>query len=481
MATAAVLVLVVSLSVPAAAAANTLYVSFGDSVGAGVGASAGHSYFDLYCSYLKSSALVDQCVNEAVAGATSDSALSGGMVQKVLNDIKSSTDTPVVTVSLGGNDVLGSPGCQPVTGPACRFIRNMRTILNQLEVALATRPGAHTIQWLEYYNPNHDNPFGNASQDQSTATLLFGSDSTYTDCASYQLNLIGFNDVVNCVAKEKGATPVDGYTPFQVNCTQKDCFWDALHPDDKGYGLISDAFRTTPGTPVPSTPPPDGTWPYTNAPNNATQPVVSGSQRPGSVLTCSPGTWSGAATLTYAYQWLRDNTPIPGQNTAQYLVQAGDAGQAISCQVTASNTDGSASALSNPVSVPSSPKIWQLSETRTGFGPSSARHRGGTLFAFQLDQAAKVKILIKRMAPGRRVGNGCRQPSRRLGHKPPCMRTIWIGTLVRHEPPGRDKIFFSGHVHGRTLKPGRYLATFLATDSAGASAPRELSFTVIRT
>ena len=24
------------------------------------------------------------------------------------------------------------------------------------------------------------------------------------------------------------------------------------------------------------------------------------------------------------------------------------------------------------------------------------------------------------------------------------MRTIWVGTLVRHEPPGRDSIFFSG-------------------------------------
>ena len=70
------------------------------------------------------------------------------------------------------------------------------------------------------------------------------------------------DDVISCVAKEKGATPVDAYLPFQTSCTGNDCFSDSLHPDDKGYGLIFDAFRDTPGSPVPATSAPDGTWPY---------------------------------------------------------------------------------------------------------------------------------------------------------------------------------------------------------------------------
>ena len=71
------------------------------------------------------------------------------------------------------------------------------------------------IAWLTPTSSGQPpNPVSWAQFAQSTATLLFGSDSTYTDCASYQLNSIGFNDVVNCVAKEKGATPVDAYTPF---------------------------------------------------------------------------------------------------------------------------------------------------------------------------------------------------------------------------------------------------------------------------
>jgi lysophospholipase L1-like esterase len=269
-AAAALLALLVALAPPASASTTRLYVDFGDSVGAGFGASAGHSYFDLYCAYLESSSIVDQCVNEAVAGTTSGSALTGGMVQNVINDIESSTDTPVVTVSLGGNDVRLT--CQSITAPGCPFISNMRTILDELETALATRPGAHTIQWLEYYNPNHDNPFGSASLDQSTAALLLGDDFAYTACTSYQLNLIGLNDVINCIAKEKGATPVDAYMPFQLNCTNNDCFSDSLHPDDKGYGLIFDAFRDTPGSPVPSKPPPDGGWPYAVSPT----PTISG-------------------------------------------------------------------------------------------------------------------------------------------------------------------------------------------------------------
>jgi lysophospholipase L1-like esterase len=257
----ALVAVAVALPSPAAASAARLYVAVGDSVGAGFGATSGQSYFDLYCAYLESAAagsLVDQCVNESVVGLTSQSALDGGAIQRAVNDIDGSANTPVVTVVLGGNDLLGSPGCEPITGAGCNFIGNMRTILKQIETALATHPGPHVTQWLEYYNPNHDNPFGNASADQSTAGLLLGNDLTLTGCSSSDLGLIGLDDAINCIAKEKGATPVDAYTPFQRGCTNNDCFSDSLHPDDKGYGLIFDALRDTPGSPVPRTPPPDG-------------------------------------------------------------------------------------------------------------------------------------------------------------------------------------------------------------------------------
>jgi lysophospholipase L1-like esterase len=485
----ALVAVAVALPGPAAASAARLYVAVGDSVGAGFGATLGHSYFDLYCAYLESTAagsLVDQCVNESVGGLTSQSALDGGTIEKAVNDIDGSTNTPVVTVVLGGNDLLGSPGCQPITRAGCNFIRNMRTILNQLETALATHPGPHVIQWLEYYNPNHDNPFGNASADQSTAGLLLGNDFAFTDCSSSDFSLIGLDDAINCIAKEKGATPVDAYTPFQSNCTNNDCFSDSLHPDDKGYGLIFDAFRDTPGSPVPTTPPPDGNWPIAmSAPANTVPPSVTGIPASGSALTCSR-TWSGSTPLTYAIQWLRDNSPIAGQTASTYLVAASDIGHAISCRVTASNAEGSAAGTSNsltvtaPPTIPRPPTISSLSESRKVFAPNSPHHMRGTVFSFRLDEPAEVRIRIQRLVPGRRVGQSCRYPAARLRHKPRCIRTIPVATLIDPGHAGRNEIAFSGLVRGRALQPGRYLAVFVAIDSAGASMAQTLHFSIVR-
>ena len=136
---------------------------------------------------------------------TTQSALDSGAIQKVVNDIQASTDTPVVTVALGGHDA--GPGCEPITAAGCNFMHNMRTILNELETALATHPGPHVIKWINYYNPNHNNPFGNPAPDQSYELLGLGADLVLTDCSSEDVSLFGFDDAINCIAKEKGATP----------------------------------------------------------------------------------------------------------------------------------------------------------------------------------------------------------------------------------------------------------------------------------
>jgi hypothetical protein len=102
----------------------------------------------------------------------------------------------------------------------------------------------------------------------------------------------------------------------------------------------------------------------------------------------------------------------------------------------------------------------------------------GTVFSFHLDQPAKVRIPITGTAPGQRVGRACRPQTHRLRHQRPCTRTTPISTIVKLERPGLDRIAFSGRVYGHALKPGRYVATFVALDSAGASSPQSLLFTV---
>jgi uncharacterized delta-60 repeat protein len=111
---------------------------------------------------------------------------------------------------------------------------------------------------------------------------------------------------------------------------------------------------------------------------------------------------------------------------------------------------------------------------------SAKRHKRGTTFTFRLDQAATVKIAIQRKVHGRRVGRSCRADSRRLRHKPRCTRTITFPTLVRSAHAGLNKVPFSGRIHGKALTPGRYQATFTATNNAGASPRKTLSFTIVR-
>jgi lysophospholipase L1-like esterase len=260
------LVTLIAAGAAASAGAATLYVAVGDSVAAGYGASAGHGAFDLYCAYLKSAAggsVVDQCINESQVAATTESALTGGMISRAVGDINESVNTPVVTIILGGNDLLGSPGCEPITGPDCPFTTNARSILEQLETALAKHPGPHVIKWLEYYNPNHDNQFGDLAADASSDSLLLGSDLAVGDCASDTPEAIGLNDAISCVSAEKGAIAVDAYTPFRTTCAQVPCFSDSLHPNDTGYGLIFAAFRDAGVGPLPPSPPggPTGSMP----------------------------------------------------------------------------------------------------------------------------------------------------------------------------------------------------------------------------
>lgn len=80
-------------------------------------------------------------------------------------------------------------------------------------------------------------------------------------------------------------------------------------------------------------------------------PALTGTTAVGQTLTCSEGTWSGNPT-SLAYSWMRNGTPIAGQTGSTYVVQAADQGQTITCQVTASNVAGAASATSNGVAIP---------------------------------------------------------------------------------------------------------------------------------
>lgn len=91
-------------------------------------------------------------------------------------------------------------------------------------------------------------------------------------------------------------------------------------------------------------------------PSNDVAPAISGVPETGNTLSCSSGTWSGTLPITYTYQWkYYDGTwhDIGGATTSTWVVDisgAVDLTDTIKCEVTASNSAGSASADSNTTS-----------------------------------------------------------------------------------------------------------------------------------
>jgi len=103
-----------------------------------------------------------------------------------------------------------------------------------------------------------------------------------------------------------------------------------------GYGnsvFLRTAFEVSSGGPV-----------------NTVAPAITGTAESGQTVTCSTGTWTGIPTITYAFQWKRNGVNIALNAQAQgYKLIPTDVGQSITCQVTATNGSGSASATSNTI------------------------------------------------------------------------------------------------------------------------------------
>lgn len=91
------------------------------------------------------------------------------------------------------------------------------------------------------------------------------------------------------------------------------------------------------------------------APENTILPEITGTTESGETLTVDDGTWTGDATITYTYQWLRDGVAIAGETSDTYDAVEDDEGSLIGCIVTATNLAGSVQAYAvavGPITAP---------------------------------------------------------------------------------------------------------------------------------
>lgn len=84
-----------------------------------------------------------------------------------------------------------------------------------------------------------------------------------------------------------------------------------------------------------------------NVLSNISAPVLSGTATVGQTLSCTTGSWSGEAPITYAYQWYRNDVAVLAATFATYPLTSADGGAVVHCRVTATNPLGSAFADSN--------------------------------------------------------------------------------------------------------------------------------------
>ena len=255
--------LTVALAAPVAATSPvpTVYLALGDSLAWGDGASVPTrtGYVPRLAGYFQGASHggADELVNLGVRGASTGSLLADQLPDAINVIADPSTDTRVVTISVGGNDLLdlvndpddpcildaGSPTCQyllylAMTGVAT----NMPQILGTLQAWLAADPGDEKIFVLLPYNA-----FSGTGHplEVPIGVAMRGADMAIDCAANANPANVGLDDILACTAAYFGAVVVDSYPLFEGRTLQLTHMGEGfnVHPNDAGYEVITKAHR----------------------------------------------------------------------------------------------------------------------------------------------------------------------------------------------------------------------------------------------
>jgi lysophospholipase L1-like esterase len=242
----------------AAAPATRQYVALGDSLAFGFGASdPARAYVPLLFQYFQQPRTENVRIlqNLSRPGETSDSFIAGGQLAlAVAAIVETTTDTRVVTLDIGGNDLLvltsiepcqsfpGSDLCQALVAAQLRkFAINYDLILGALSSALENDPGnKETLFVMTYYNPySGTGLLYEAFADRA----LLGSDLVI-DCSAPPGDArAGLNDLIACIGASSGAVVADVYPAFRGRGFELTHIAAGdIHPNDAGYAVIAQTF-----------------------------------------------------------------------------------------------------------------------------------------------------------------------------------------------------------------------------------------------
>lgn len=208
--------------------------------------------------------------------------------------------------------------------------------LNSREAQLSLRPQS-VVETTDNVQPTNISPptISRSAREGQTLTADPGSWSGSPLAYSYQW--------LRCDTDDGDCAEIVGATALTYTLTS----------DDAGSGM---SVRVTASNLAGSTVASSNTTAPVQAisPANTDPPAITGTLEKGSTLTAGSGTWLGTQPISYAFQWRRCDATgancvvISGAGGQSYTLTISDIGSAIRVNVTASNSAGTDSALTDP-------------------------------------------------------------------------------------------------------------------------------------
>jgi virginiamycin B lyase len=146
---------------------------------------------------------------------------------------------------------------------------------------------------------------------------------------------------------------------------------------------------------------------------------------------------------------------------------------------------GGGGSMPPPVTSTGKPSVQSLSVSPRSFkaakkGPSIAAKVGAKV-TYRLSMAASTKFTVQRETAGRKKGKKCVKETRRNRKGKKCKLYKAVrGSFTHSGKAGTNTFKFTGRVGGKSLKPGRYQLTAVATAGSNKSTLKKASFKIVR-
>jgi lysophospholipase L1-like esterase len=240
--------LVTQLAAASAQAQTVIYTALGDSIGFGLFASIGNGYVPTYDRFLEADSGANvKTINLCVPGWTS-SDLRNAIRGNLLFRVSVATST-IVTVNIGGNDLLGARGdykdrtCGGADNQDCLrsgvavFAANFNAILSEVRALRGSR--ATIIRTMDIFNP-----FVNEDRAQDTWPNDQGNDFQV-----FKPYLEAINGQIAAAAAARNIPFAQVYLSFNGPNGDIDpsnlglLSFDGLHPNTSGHRRIAELLR----------------------------------------------------------------------------------------------------------------------------------------------------------------------------------------------------------------------------------------------